>query len=93
MRTLLLAICYSLVCCTSGPFLVKTPSGGMYAGTGVSIFTKSASETASLTLADGTTMTHTVNGKDETRVPAIMANAAISAHGATALGTGIKAIK
>lgn len=58
----------ALTSCAQKPFVVKQPNGTVIASLGWDFLEKSETETASITLPDGTHMTHTKTGKDQTGV-------------------------
>lgn len=67
--------------CTLHPVIYKGRDGAHVVSLGGSVMTKSKTETASLSLPDGTTMSYSTTGKNETSVP----NALIAGSVATSL--------
>lgn len=72
--TILLAFCAALLSsCTALPFVVKTDTG-YYASLGGSLATMSATESSSITLPDGTVISHGSTGKDEVKAIGVIEN-------------------
>lgn len=69
MKTILLLSLLCLTSCTLHPLIYTNPQGANIVSLGGSVMTKSKTESASLTLADGTTMSYSTTGKNETTVP------------------------
>lgn len=69
MKQILLILPLLAVSCANGPTVIVRSDGTTIASLGQSLFEDSASEGATITLADGTQLSHTKTEKVQSKVP------------------------
>jgi len=68
LKIILIAIVGSLASCTVAPTVIRRPDGSMVASLGASILESTDSESGNIVMSDGTQISYTKTGKDQTKV-------------------------